>query len=329
MSPEQEIVDIPAFTTTPYGILAHVPVIDLPAGCSVALLSCSNNYGPLGLLITRDTMGPGAVRPVYRCSWGHFRIVRLKDIPSDGPLGELKPTWRDIYLTTRPPFRALNAVASGPSLILISMSNITTSPFRFPLAVLDALASRETPGSCHYLDAIIGGGPGLRGGTWTGAPPMTLVFRHHWVEGHRAFVTLGRCESDSKKRMSRRGSHHGERGWHWATVQFESLQTNSNIGASVASAGGPFNTRTFPQESDDELDIARFGGHTCPEDHIASWHARKKRFEGTIDLSEDVTRAIWVELAFEPYRLNKTGGTLALLGITSYVGDEIPCIQLR
>ena len=185
---QEELIGVPSFTTTPYGVRAHIPIIDLPY-LSIAVLFCRYNNVPVGLALSRCPSGADPHRPLYHCNHEAFRHVSLSIAEEQS----LRPEWKTVYIIAQPPFRADTFV--GPSqrpLIRTPLYTNTTrsTPFRVPAAALEAPGLRCVAAIPTKL--FMG---------WAGDPPLTLVYEYQDRQSSKReryntvtfSITLGVC----------------------------------------------------------------------------------------------------------------------------------------
>lgn len=154
-SSENSTSTLPVFTTTPYGVRAHLPIIEIDSqGCLIAILSatreverlddrsaCSPNLSVVGLTLRPCTVGADPqLPPLYYTSVHGTRYGRLVDISTSNwdSNHEWKfKGWKDVYIVPAPrhPPPSLHSI---PSLLACR----TSTPFRIPQRYLRALESQ-------------------------------------------------------------------------------------------------------------------------------------------------------------------------------------------
>ncbi|KAI0689852.1 hypothetical protein C8T65DRAFT_672515 [Cerioporus squamosus] len=267
-----EVVGVPTFNVTSYGVHARIPVITVK-GVFIAILFSSRDRQPLGLLLGPCDRAADPARPLFHpCIYdGHlqWRLIRL-DVVRSSSGGFDDVTWRSIYLTHIP-------LARPTTHLLMNRGRAT--PFRIPQRLLDDLRQAglklSLPASMRF--------------PWRGEPPATLtIFRPHWFGLHDVQIHLGRCfvqkgslstRSDSEvSQLVPVGGHvvPDALAPHWATV-FVAEQAGRKT-----SDGGP--------------------DHDCATDHIMDWPGGQRSF--TLFDSPQWAIAVEITLSFVPDSLN-------------------------
>ncbi|TBU37117.1 hypothetical protein BD309DRAFT_657196 [Dichomitus squalens] len=130
-----DLATIPTFTNTPYGVLAHIPIIEAH-DLIIAPLFCCNYGRQLGLLLSRCPNAIDPARPLYHICF-RFRDSRfdsrLIDLGSSFATFQLNgkrvtAQWKTVYLADRPP--------STPPPTRVPMNRSMFTPFRLPRAHL-------------------------------------------------------------------------------------------------------------------------------------------------------------------------------------------------
>ncbi|KAI1795382.1 HET-domain-containing protein [Ganoderma leucocontextum] len=253
----------PSFSITPYGIRAHVPVIEGP-DFSVAMLRCleGKKKQTIGLILTPCYSSLDQTRPLYHTAWRQrmWRTVLLGESFANPHLfgQRVSPQWRDIYIADRPP--------PAPATILCTPSDYTLSPpFRFPMENLETCLGDY--GSLVEVSQQRFG--------WAGSPPVVFKFQHRFIYA-TIYVSFGRCSSGSSQ--SRRGDCSPsalQPGPHWAFVLFDARNGQSSA-ADMA-----------PQ-------------HVCAKDHIADWPGRSRLFTGKFENGDILLTLSFLEDALSP-----------------------------
>ncbi|KAI1795432.1 hypothetical protein LXA43DRAFT_1058566 [Ganoderma leucocontextum] len=172
----RRLANFPTFSATPYGVLAHIPVIELQgAQVLIALLGWTTSSGKrYGLLLTRPTTCRTSQQAV--CGFG------LLDQPLPAP------RWMDVCLLQKPSLDDIGARAGINSLPLAVLTCGLTSPFRFVRRDLDGLqAGKKSGASMMNLHSISCDNLEL---PWTGLDcPMTFTFaiRDHGAPDSAAY----------------------------------------------------------------------------------------------------------------------------------------------
>ncbi|PIL37585.1 hypothetical protein GSI_01279 [Ganoderma sinense ZZ0214-1] len=229
---------IPTLSVTPYGVLAHIPVIELPQG-TIAIFFWMNKQDHLGLRLSPCSSSIDSSRLLYDVFPGDSRLVPLSvdenDYIVDGH--PVHAVWKKLYIAHRPPPDTLAPDASTSLYIPLNLGVLM--PFRVP------------GGSIHELHVSTG----LRLASvspmtlpWTGSSPVTLTFEPD-NDDTRANILpgielhLGRCTKSVPVGQAPSGRHLGP---HWARLVFHDLKYMSPHG-----------------DADD--------GHSCSEDHVEDW----------------------------------------------------------
>ncbi|TBU31558.1 heterokaryon incompatibility protein-domain-containing protein [Dichomitus squalens] len=238
-----ELAGIPTFSITPYGIHAHLKVMDISPSLSIGLISCVINVRGrediLGLFLSPCTSAMDSRRPLFHIGALDFhlvshRTVLLGDTRSsvhiyhDSPLVSF-PQWREIYITHRPPPSTTSLIPHIPSSCTIS------APFRIPL-----------PDIMKGLPDWILFTMTLTEPSWKGTPPMALTFKH--TNGSYLVVILGICRRDTEHGLQPRYYSSPYQGSfpHWAIV-------------------------FTPNER-----LSETPSHDCLRDHIRCWPRQRK-----------------------------------------------------
>ena len=333
VSPQSTLsIDIPTFSLTPHGVLAHLPFVEMSQGRSVALLSCSANHRDgseetssrviLGLYLFLKDARTSLARPQYLVGFDEFdstqsRItcIRRSEVTA------LRPRWRSVYIVARPDFRSntimppfhfLACLAAGAN------ANETTPGFRFPAGIIRAIQGSQ------QLYEVRTDAP-WRGNT--GPPALKLKFRLKVPSGDSrdiddilVCITLGRCTQkqepadppDTVNAASNLNSTSQSEGalTHWAHVRFRSHgQTHDHIDHDWE-RGSLFAWRPFESY------------HSCADDHVSRWSQRGRHFERTREVPLPAEwfapaagaqkRIASVALAFGVCPLDQSGETLLL-----------------
>ena len=266
--PASNAVGLPTFTITPYGVLAHAPIIEA-FDLTVLVLFCIQEKQHLGLLLHRCPDAHDPSRPLYHVCFRFssavpVKIGRMIDLGEDVTKPQLKRSvvtaeWKSVYLAHRPP-------PAPPTRMLLNRGK--AAPFRIPLwhvkeLELNSFVDLLTPANRVFQFP------------WNGTPPAILRFRLKQSvasgETRRDFaVCLGRCTASTSDRDRVRSL-----GPHWANVQpFQN-----------GSSDTPAPTPT----------------HDCTMHHIADWPRQTKTFSmwgGSLGA---------VLLSFGPCPLNSAG----------------------
>ena len=261
----------PTFTNTPYGIFARLPLIQASSR-QIAVLFCSIDGDPLGLVLTPCPDGVDAELPLYHTASPEIRLVRIKNLMRSHtitPQGS-----KNIYFAHRPS-ASLDPLPRSVALI----NGCLHPPFRIPHNHIRALAAEQKVRLVRATDVPF---------PWNGSQPMALVFENAAV-GRKYFwiVTLGRCTgqasaSGAAMQGEDSGTNTSPPGAHWATIQQCSYQYNPL-------PGGP------PSPA-----------HSCATDHIDEWPDLTKTFRAYYP------GWIPVQLSFTPFLMNSAGETLVL-----------------
>ena len=238
-----ELAGIPTFSVTPYGIHAHLKVMDISPSLSIGLISCvidiQGREDIVGLFLSPCTSAMDPRRPLFHVGALDFhllshRTVLLGDtrnsvhIYHDSPLLSF-PRWREIYIAHRPP-PTTHLIPHIPS------SCTTSPPFRIPLPDI----MKGLPDWTLFTMT-------LSGPSWAGKPPIVLTFKH--VNGSYLVVILGICrrqDSEDHDQRSRNGPSHQGSSRHWARV-------------------------FTPNER-----LSEVPSHDCMRDHIRNWPRQSK-----------------------------------------------------
>ena len=295
-SSASDMTGIPSFTITPYGILAHLPVIRT-SRISIAVLYSAQDDVQLGLHLQRCSHSIDPLRPLYHLSQTRLppskdsnaeitvRLIGFSETRSPSTFRmfgeEVTAEWKSIYLINRAP----QASISDPPRIPMNRSVFT--PFRLSRGLVEEL-QRHT--DVPLLPHSIRSGAMLQF-PWKGSPPAVLQFsvklgeRRNWFSGDSNMqygiveVRLGCCENtmpSCKGRPPKLGKH-------WANVR------------AVLDADSPFNSRM----AEDERLVP---SHDCSEDHICDWPMNPKTL--TLLLAGI---AVDMELSLTPCRMNPEG----------------------
>ena len=242
----EERTRVPILTTTPYGVRAKFPIIEF-AKFSIAVLCCTFDEVPVGLALSKCPDGRDPERPLYHCDVLGCRLVLMSSVAQR----DLFPTWKTVYITAQPPFRAdpSDALLPGRSLSrsLAYTHTTTTTPFRIPVTALNV-------GSLFHCISVF---PETLPTTWAGNPPLMLVYQYrsdHYELPNALSLTLGVCHHNAP------GSA-GNVTEHWAVVK-QKIALNQD---------------THPLDT-----------HTCALDHIAAWPNRTKFLRRVLGADEAV-----------------------------------------
>ena len=231
---KRPLTDVPSFTTTPYGVLAHVPFIERPGtqlGVVVLFGNADYAYGlPIEQCLDSNDRSH---HPLYALYHRHWYIVCLtpEDIREHSA-----PAWRDVYLSRLPPFETASENSPVEIPLTVKYMNVSpSSPFRVN-------AGPEVKFS-SWLKLMDASTIPLTG--WTGSPPLTLLFKVRRPVAPRVkfliVVAIGVCSRTRK---------------HWATTAI--LRTHPQAG------------RSHPAWQRDGIVDA----HACETDHIDQWQER-------------------------------------------------------
>ncbi len=271
--PASDAIGLPTFTITPYGVLAHAPIIEA-FDLTVLVLFCTQEKQHLGLLLHRCPDAHDPSRPLYhvcfRFSSGvPVKIGRMIDLGEDVTKPQLKRSavtaeWKSIYLAHRAP-------AAAPTRMLLNRGK--AAPFRIPLWHIKELELNA------FVDLLTPANRMLPF-PWNGAPPAILRFHLKQSiasgETRRDFaVCLGRCVASTSERERDRVRSLGP---HWANVQ--PLQRSGR--------DAPIATPT----------------HDCTTHHIADWPRQAKTFS-TFSMRDGELGAVL--LSFAPCAMNPAG----------------------
>ena len=236
-----------SFTSSPHGVFAHVPAMQIDTSRMVVQLFCDLDRGPLWLVLHMDPNSPDALIPLHHCGCAHDRLV----IPSPlYPTADIRWQWQDLYISPRPEYRA---DPLSPYTDISRLSAGLAPPFRikpFTLAHFEEV----------YDWKLVSVTPTHAG--WRGTPPATLTFSRRMVFESRMTITVGLCAAGAVVAVggtSRTRPSLGDPGPHYASVRFHSFQDWC--------AGD---------------DTASHPPHACPEDHIPLWQNGSRVFEGKV-----------------------------------------------
>ena len=270
--PASDAIGLPTFTITPYGILAHAPIIEA-FDLTVLVLFCTQDKQHVGLLLHRCPDAPDPSRPLYHVCFRFSsafpaKIGRMIDLGEDVTKPQLKRSvvaaeWKSIYLAHRPP-------PSPPIRMLLNRGK--GAPFRIPLWHMKELELNA------FVDLLTPSNRVLQF-PWNGTPPAILRFRLKQSvasgETRRDFaVCLGRCTTSTPER-DRERDRVRSLGPHWANVQ----------PLPPGNRDAPLPTLT----------------HDCTAHHVADWPRQAKTFSmwgGSLGA---------VLLSFAPCPLNPAG----------------------
>ena len=239
---------MPSFSVTPYGIRAHVPIMDIHAqGFSIAWLGCVNERtkDAIGLCITPCHFSPDPTRQLYHtgCPGTPSRTIAVAQRFDDSLLWRQNcAEWREIDIADRP--------APSPAINLYTPSDYSLSPpFRFHMKDLEACLGKHG----HLVDVS------KMPFDWDGSSPIT--FKFHASSYEYAFVKIymvfGRCPISSHGDPSPSTSSFQGRP-HWAFVLFDK----------------------------EDRDLSTMPIHVCSRDHIADWPERSCIFSHTDPVSK-------------------------------------------
>ncbi|PIL37579.1 hypothetical protein GSI_01273 [Ganoderma sinense ZZ0214-1] len=251
------------FSITPYGVLAHIPLIEHwyedSAGDEVtAYLFWSDHLGnPIGLRLKPCPMSADPFRPHYdvvqeRLAHGLSRDGqgRLLDSQRGSVPQPVRLTWQEVYITCRPPPESIVPEHAGKVFVPMNLGSFV--PFRILDKDIDALPTSPVPielTACGALEL-----------PWDGDPPVILQFQSRISFRFYAMLHLGQCHKSLPVRVVQ--TH-----WwpqdpnpdlgHWAFIQI----TTKRMEASVAVQRG-----------------GRELAHNCHLDHINRWPNKTKSF---------------------------------------------------
>ena len=236
--------DIPSFSITPHGILAHIPVVEHPTikNTVLAILASSKIRNVnIGLLLYQcvDQTYPMSRRP-FHCvsSFWNSRVIRFQKL-SD----EFQPKWRDIYISHTPSLNTTIDPKMPPA--ITSTRSELAPPFRLREQLLKHLPEYLN------LDATTSIPPG-----WDGTPPLALRFRASLPRrAVQIILTLGRCTHTTSTDASTAERRH----MHWARIDIESTSKS-----------------TMPEPMREPV----ADNHRCAVDHIGDgrWTVRSAPF---------------------------------------------------
>ena len=292
-SSTSELTGIPTFTITPYGILAHLPVIRT-SRVSIAVLYSAQDDVQLGLHLQSCSHSIDPLRPLYHLSQTRFpssndsnvetnvRLIGFSETRSASTFRmfgeEVTAEWKTIYLINRP-----QASASLPP--RIPMNRSVSTPFRLSRGLVEELQQNaDVPLLPHSIQS----GAMLQF-PWKGSPPATLQFsvkvgeRRNWFSGDSDIqygiveVHLGCCNRGSQ---SSSGRHPRGFGKHWANIRL------------ALDADSPFTSGVV-----DTRQVA--SSHDCSEDHIDDWLSNPKVFTLSV-----MGKVVEMGLSLTPCRMN-------------------------
>ncbi|KAM5542359.1 hypothetical protein V8D89_003818 [Ganoderma adspersum] len=191
------------FSITPYGVLAHIPVIEHlyedQWGCDdiTAYLFWSYRSGyPIGLRLKPCLTSAYPFRSQYEIVPGPGRLVNLgRDtrgrfgvIHPNGVRGQFaRPTWKEIYITHRPPPESTVPEHADKVFVLINLGSFV--PFRISDRDVDALPTSPLSivlAACSAISL-----------PWYGDPPIILQFKScvPLRYNYHAMLHLGLCKA--------------------------------------------------------------------------------------------------------------------------------------
>ena len=232
-SARPEAADLPTFTRTPYGVLAHVPVLEYLDETHAILLLFGDAHEAYGIHLLRCLDADARNRLLYHTDDSYdCRIVHLT---LDAQRYAV-PVWKDIYLTDAPPFRAEQAPLPS-SLKFVNIS--PSSPFQVTKDIVDLGDFKLVE-----VSAIPFG--------WAGSPPLALLYSS--ILDDRFVVKAGWCAKEDT---------------HWATLTMMSAKA----GASKSYPGSPANEspRSPAGAGWKRLEEPVSDAHRCPKDHVVGW----------------------------------------------------------
>lgn len=270
-----------SFTVTPYGVRAHIPVIEI-GGCAFGDFSWVLDDISLWLILGKE-MPPdssqGITVPVYRVGdESRGRQVRLAEV-DNRILSSLKPelrraVWRDVYLLSPPQSSSLK-----PS-PYIPLNHSFINLIRVPEHIVNEPQFEHQPSVANA------------GTAWTGHPPMEITFSPS--PGLWLILQIGRCVAA------------GADPSHSATSD-DPESPSSDTHASPLWANivrcDPYNQGLLDEETDEFV-------HDCSVHHILSWPALTRSFE--VDV---------VETPFEIYPIRTTSCLLGFTQTLEPVGS--------
>ena len=269
-----DLTSPPAFSITPHGICARLPVMEMSyKGITfyLAFLFCTqvinDDRKHLALILLRCPDNVNSIAPIYHCTCISNRSIRLVALSEDTLHSSPWPrSWTMLHVSAKPPFRADTAPPPSSDLLLyrtLRFTNITnTVPFRVPPE------AQKVDG--HVCSGFLAATITIQDGGWTGTSPLTLFYhKESYVGSFPAFaVCLGVCTDTLGAQ-------------HWAHVHGTTLG--------------------------DEMEVVRrhgvYGNHICAQDHVSAWPRASRKFD-----------ASWrqVTLTFTVCPMNETGRTLVM-----------------
>lgn len=247
---------LPEFTITPYGVQAHVPLIEGPMfDIAIFFWSVSSLLAPIGLVLTPCATMSHHARPIYHSGWHNgweIQRIILFEGTTDNLLVEstrpVTPQWRNICIAHRP---APGTSASTPWQMVTGSS--ASAPFRFTKAGLGLLF--DNPGRSSEQWALEAVKNLSQSRHRSSLVPTELIFRQQRYildVTDRIVVLLGVCPASIDTPSTSLLPAQFNR--HWASVYFY------HVGDQPPSEHPP---------------------HRCPADHISGWRTRTKVFEDT------------------------------------------------
>ncbi|KAM5543879.1 hypothetical protein V8D89_002496 [Ganoderma adspersum] len=266
-----DLLKLPTFNVTPYGVVAQLPVIvrdgqfliaPLPLGMELPLRPQGKVAWNVGLLL-RMVDSPDPTRPRYAPqhlphSAAPGRLIELVGDPFElAARSKSTIEWRTIYILHRPPREELQDLSVA--------SRSMRAPFQIPRWLIAGLLRDSTvtdttfqeESNHFFFEELERNGASLRLAI---TPPGTSV-------QFKFVVHLGLCDKAD-------GHHGAGNDRHWAIVTAWS-----------------------------DVEPYRRYEHVCAEHHVHEWQGRTRAFTIESD-SRRQPQQLRVELAFEPYAHN-------------------------
>lgn len=307
---------MPTFSVTPYGVLAHIPVIDLSQYMIAILFWCCGPDGHLGLRLNPCSNNFDSSHPLYDVHPGGNRIVSLgihKGPGSDFKFtvqGQSAPVvWKKIYIAHRPPPDSPTPDANTSLYLPLNLGVLM--PFRFPGHNIQELYSSTGLRFASVSPMTL---------PWTGSPPITLTFQPDSNDRIPSVLAvpgidlhLGRCTVPTSS---------------------SSLVPGQTTAGSRRLLGPHWARLVFHAPKHDPLRHTPYQEHSCAEDHICDWGGYKKAFyyppDSTMAVSQRPASSCFkpepgsefessIFLSFTPCPLNPS--TTLVVNITT----EDPC----
>ncbi|KAM5542366.1 hypothetical protein V8D89_003825 [Ganoderma adspersum] len=240
---DAEGCSIPTFSVTPHGVLAHIPVIQLPEYMIAMLFWRSDQDDHLGLRLNPCNGSVSSSRLLYDAHPGEDRIVPL-GVDKDGYFtvdGQpFDVVWKKLYIAHRPPPDTPTPDAATSLYMPLNLGVLI--PFRIPGKNIQALHASTRLRLVSVSEMSL---------PWTGSPPITLTFQPDEDDAVLPGIDLhlGRCTRSVPGRA--RSGHH------WAQLVFHPSHADRK-------------DTSLHGDGDED--------HMCSEDHIDDWPGSTKVF---------------------------------------------------